>query len=260
MAATPTFDFAGRTAFVTGAGAGIGRAVARMLGAAGAAVTCADHDPVGADRTAAGIRDDGGKAIASILDVADAIRVNAAIIEAERALGNLDFLVNCAGIIDVCSVEAIDDAAWARMIAVHLSGTFHTCRAVLPGMMARRRGVIVNTGSIFGVRGQANAAHYAAVKAGIVAFTKSLAREKGPYGIRANTVAPGPTMTGFFAQGIGKSGAALAEAAAERAKVIALGRIAEPEQIAPSYLYLLSPAASHITGETLMIDGGEVMS
>ena len=254
------FDFGGKTAFVTGAGAGIGREVARLLGAAKAAVACIDHDPIGADATAAEIRKSGGKAIATVLDVSDPGRVTAAVAEAERALGAIDFLVNCAGIIDVRPTETIDDATWSRMIAVHLSGTFYTCRAALPGMMARRSGAIVNTGSIFGVRGQANAAHYAAVKAGIVGFTKSLAREKGPFGIRVNAVAPGPTMTGFFASGVGRSGAALEQAAVERAKVIALGRIARPEQVAPSYLYLLSPAASHITGETLMVDGGEVMA
>jgi NAD(P)-dependent dehydrogenase (short-subunit alcohol dehydrogenase family) len=254
------FDFTEKTAFVTGAGAGIGRAVALLLGAARATVACVDQDPVGADATADQIRKAGGKAIATVLDVSDPVRVNAAIIEVERGLGALDYLVNCAGIIDVRPTETIDDATWARMLAVHLSGTFYTCRAALPGMMARRSGAIVNTGSIFGVRGQANAAHYAAVKAGIVAFTKSLAREKGPYGIRVNAVAPGPTMTGFFARGVGKSGAALDEAATERAKVIALGRIARAEQVAPSYLYLLSPAASHITGECIMVDGGEVMA
>ncbi len=244
------FDFAGKTAFVTGAGAGIGREVARMLGAAGAKVFCADLDGGAAEETAAEIRGS-----AAPLDVADPAQVNAAVAKA----GELDFLVNCAGIIDVRPAETIDDATWARMIAVHLSGTFHTCRAALPGMMARRSGAIVNTGSIFGVRGQANAAHYAAAKAGIVGFTKSLAREKGPFGIRVNAVAPGPTMTGFFAKGMAKTGAALEEAAVQRARAISLGRIAQPEQIAPSYLYLLSPAASHITGETLMIDGGEVM-
>jgi NAD(P)-dependent dehydrogenase (short-subunit alcohol dehydrogenase family) len=254
------FNFGGRTAFVTGAGAGIGREVARLLGAAGAAVACADQDPVGADATADEIRKGRARAIATILDVGDPVRVSAAILEAEGALGPLDFLVNCAGIIDMRPAETIDDATWSRMVAVHLSGTFYTCRAALPGMMARRSGAIVNTGSIFGVRGQANAAHYAAVKAGIVGFTKSLAREKGPYGIRVNAVAPGPTMTGFFARGVGKSGAALDEAARERARLVALGRIATPEQVAPSYLYLLSPAASHITGECLMVDGGEVMA
>jgi NAD(P)-dependent dehydrogenase (short-subunit alcohol dehydrogenase family) len=250
------FDFAGKNAFVTGAAAGIGREVALLLGASGAAIACADRDEAGAQATAAKI----GTAVPLTLDVTDSAAVNAAIAEAERRLGPLDFLVNCAGTIDVRPTETIDDETWARMLAVHLTGTFNTCRAILPGMMARRSGAIVNTGSVFGVRGQANAAHYAAVKAGIVGFTKSLAREKGPYGIRINAVAPGPVMTGFFAAGIGKEGAELEAAAIERAKVIPLGRIGQPAQIAPSYLYLLSEAASHITGECLMVDGGEVMA
>jgi NAD(P)-dependent dehydrogenase (short-subunit alcohol dehydrogenase family) len=254
------FDFSGRTAFVTGAASGIGREVARLLGNAKAAVTCADLQVKGAQATADLIKASGGNAVALSLDVADSASVKVAMVEAQKSLGPVDCLVNCAGIIDMQPVENIDDATWQQMLAVHLSGTFYTCRAVIPGMMARRTGAIVNTGSVFGVRGSANAAHYATVKAGIAGFTKSLAREKGPYGIRVNAVLPGPTMTNFFSSGIGKVGDALKAAITERAKVIPMGSIATVEQVAPSYLYLLSDAASHITGECLLVDGGEIMA
>jgi NAD(P)-dependent dehydrogenase (short-subunit alcohol dehydrogenase family) len=255
-----TFGFSDRRAFVTGAASGIGREVALLLGKAGASVACADIDFAGAQATVDEIIKRGSSALALPINVASSSLVDAAVTEAKKHLGPIDFLVNCAGIIDSRPIEEIDDSSWQQMLSVHLSGTFYTCRALIPAMMARRSGAIVNTGSIFGVRGQANAVHYATVKAGISAFTKSLAREKGVYGIRVNAVVPGPTMTRFFSSGIGKKGEALKTAAVERARVISLGAIATVDKVAPSYLYLLSEAASHITGECLVIDGGEVMA
>ena len=254
------FDLSARTAFVTGAGSGIGREVAVSLGASGAAVACVDLSGAGAQATVDLITRQGGRAKAWPVDVARVAQVNAAVADAQQQLGSLDYLVNCAGIINTAPIEAMDDETWQTMLSVHLSGTFHTCRAVVPGMMARRFGAIVNTGSVFGVRGQANAVHYSAVKAGIAGFTKALAREKGGFGIRVNAVVPGPTMTPFYAAGVGKEGDAMRAAAAERGRALPLGVIATAAQVAASYLFLLSGAASHITGECLMVDGGEVMA
>lgn len=251
-------DFAGRRILITGAGNGIGRASALRLAKAGATLALADRDEAALGTTAAEIVSAGGVAGTYPLDVSDSRRVGDVVRAAEAAIGPLDGLVNLAGHMQMKPIEEISDEEFVRMFAVHVLGTFYTCRAVLPGMMARRAGAIVNTASVFAIRGQANAAHYAAVKGAIVAFTKSLAREKAAYGIRANCVAPGPVATAFFARGM--TGAELEAAQRERAKIIPLGKLAMPDQIAPAIQFLLSEDASHMTGEMMVIDGGEVMA
>ena len=177
---------------------------------------------------------------------------------AAAALGPVCALANIAGIYRLAALEDITDEGWARMFAVHVDGTFHCCRAVLPGMAAAGRGAIVNMSSLHALRGQANAAHYAAAKGAILGFTRSLAREKAKQGIRANAVAPGPIDTPLW------RGAApedeIEAAMAKRAEIIPMGRLGEPAEVARTVVWLLSEAASYITGQAIAIDGGEIMA
>ena len=248
----------GRVAFVTGGGSGMGRETARLLGEAGARVAICDRDGAAARETAGIVGDAGGTARAEEVDVSDPRAVERAVAAATEALGPVDALVNIAGIYRIAAVEDISDEDWARMFAVHVNGTFHTCRAVLPGMVAARSGAIVNMSSLHAIRGQANAAHYAAAKGAVIGLTKSIAREKGPLGIRANAVAPGPIDTPLWRGAVPPD--ELDAVMAKRSEVIPIGRLGEAAEVAQTIVYLLSPAASYITGQVVTIDGGESMA
>ncbi len=248
----------GRVALVTGGGSGMGRETARLLVEAGARVAVCDRDGDAARETVDLIGADAATARAVAVDVADPAAVNRTAAAAAEALGPIDALVNIAGIYQVAEVQDIGDEDWVRMFAVHVNGTFHTCRAVLPGMIAARSGAIVNMSSLHALRGQANAAHYAAAKAAIIGFTKSVAREKGPLGIRANAVAPGPIDTPLWRGAIPSD--EIEAVKAKRSAAIPIGRLGEPEEVAPTIVYLLGPAASYITGQVIAIDGGESMA
>lgn len=251
-------ELSGRVAFLTGAGSGIGRETALAIARAGASVAVCDIRSTAAEETVAMIKAAGGKAEPFTLDVTDSSKMNTTVAAAARALGPIDCLATFAGIYQVKKVEDITDADWATMFAIHVNGTFHACRAVLPGMIARRAGAIVTTTSLHALRGQAEAAHYAAAKGAILSFTKSLAREKGPLGIRANGIAPGPIDTPLWRGTL--TGGELKAAMDGRSKVIPLGRLGETTEIAPVVVFLLSPAASYLTGQAIVIDGGELMS
>lgn len=242
---------------ITGAGSGIGRQTAISLGQAGDAVAVADIDEAAARKTADAIAGTGGIAAAYRLDVADAANVADVAGAVAQDLGPVERAVNLAGILGFADIEDIADEDWARMMAVHAGGAFHVCRAVLPGMVQRRRGAIVNTASVFALRGQAGAAHYAAAKAAVIAFSKSIAREKAPFGVRVNVVAPGPVDTPFFGRGM--SGEELNTTRRERAKTIPLGAIARPEQVSSVIVFLLGDGAAHMTGQVVPVDGGETM-
>ena len=248
----------GGVALVTGGGSGMGRETARLLGEAGARVAVCDRDGDAARETVRIVEDAGGAARAEEVDVSDSRAVNRAVAAAADALGPIGMLVNIAGIYRVAAVEDIADDDWARMFAVHVNGTFYTCRAVLPGMVAARAGAIVNMSSLHAIRGQANAAHYAAAKGAIIGLTKSIAREKGPLGIRANAVAPGPIDTPLWRGAVPPD--ELDAVKAKRSEVIPIGRLGEPAEVAQTVVHLLSPAASYITGQVVTIDGGESMA
>lgn len=248
----------GRVAFVTGGGSGMGRETARLLGEAGVRVAICDRDGAAARETAGIVGDAGGTARAEEVDVSDPRAVERAVAAATEALGPVDALVNIAGIYRVAAVEDISDEDWARMFAVHVNGTFHTCRAVLPGMVAAKAGAIVNMSSLHAIRGQANAAHYAAAKGAVIGLTKSIAREKGPLGIRANAVAPGPIDTPLWRGAVPPD--ELDAVMAKRSEVIPIGRLGEATEVAQTIVHLLSPAASYITGQVVTIDGGESMA
>ena len=242
---------------ITGGGSGIGRQTAISLGQAGDAVAVADIDADAAQRTADAIVGTGGIAAAYALDVADPAAVADVAGAVARDLGPVERAVNLAGIVGFADIEDITDAGWKRMMAVHASGTFHVCRAVIPGMVARRRGAVVNTASVFALRGQAGAAHYAAAKAAVIAFTKSVAREKAASGVRVNAVSPGPVDTPFFGRGM--AGEELDRARRERARTIPLGALARAGQVSSVIVFLLGDGAAHITGQVIPVDGGETM-
>ena len=248
----------GRVAFVTGGGSGMGRETARLLAEAGARVTVCDRDGDAARETVKIVEEAGGTARVEEADVSDSGAVNRAVAAAADAFGPIDALVNIAGIYRIAAVEDIADEDWARMFAVHVNGTFYTCRAVLPGMIAARSGAIVNMSSLHAVRGQANAAHYAAAKGAIIGLTKSIAREKGPLGIRANAVAPGPIDTPLWRGAVPPD--EIDAIMAKRSEIIPMGRLGAPAEVAQTIVHLLSPAASYITGQVVTIDGGESMA
>jgi len=251
------WDLGGKAALVTGAGSGIGQAVALELARQGVKVAAADVDAASAEATVKQARDVGAEGVPLAVDVSRSAEVARGVAAAEAALGPLDYLVNVAGIFEESPAIQISDEQWARMLAVHLNGTFYCCRAVVPGMSARGSGAIVNITSLHALRGQPNAAHYSAAKAGIIGFTKALAREVASRGVRVNAVAPGPIDTPLWRHGA--TGSALEARKRDRARVIPLGRLGEAAEVADAVLFLLSPASRYATGHVLSVNGGELM-
>jgi len=234
----------GRRAFVTGGAKGIGAAIARKLAANGAAVVLADIDGAGARNIAAEI---GGRAIE--LDVADPARVQAAIAEA----GPFAILVNNAGVDQHAFFTDTDTAEWHRLIGINLVSVLATVHAALPAMQVAGYGRIVNIVSEAARLGSKGGSVYAAAKGGVIAFTKSIARENARFGITANCVAPGPIDTPMLKAGVDAVGEKL------RAAVIGatqMRRLGTPEEVAAAVAFLASDEASYITGETLGVSGG----
>jgi 3-oxoacyl-[acyl-carrier protein] reductase len=231
----------GKVALVTGASRGIGRAIAQELAEAGASVVVGYR--TGRDEAEALAQELGGRAIqADVSSAEDAKRL------VEEA-GDLDVLVNNAGLTRDTVLARMSDDDWQTVIATNLSSVFYTCRAVVRPMMKKRAGSIVNVSSIVGVHGNFGQTNYAASKAGIIGFTKSLARELGSRSIRANVVAPGyvkSQLTDVLPE----------EATAAMIASTPLGRVAEPHEIAGAVRFLASDEASFITGEVLLVDGG----
>ena len=249
--------FFDQAAIVTGAGSGMGRATALALARRGVGVGILDRNAKAAEATAAAIAKSGGRALAVAADVSSSRAVDAAYRRVAAKLGPVGYLVNIAGTDSLKPLEKISDAEWAGMFAVAVNGAFYATRAALPDMMKRRFGRIVNMSSLHAVRGQAGRCHYAAAKGAIMAMTKSLAREKAEFNIRVNAVAPGPIDTPLWRAG--RKGAALKRDMVARAKVIPLGRLGQPEEIAELITFLLSERSSYMTGALVTIDGGETM-
>jgi 3-oxoacyl-[acyl-carrier protein] reductase len=244
-----TIDLTGKTAFVTGSTRGIGHAIARTLHAAGAKVAIVGRDRARAEAVAAEL---GDRTAGVACDVAQADQVEAAIAAAERALGPIDILVNNAGLTRDNILLRLTDADWNAVLDANLKGAFHTTRAVIKGMMKRRAGRIVNITSIVGLTGNKGQANYAASKAGLIGFTKSVAKEYASRGILANCVAPGFIETDMTA-------ALPDEARATLLQDIALGRLGRPEDVAGAVLFLASDLAGYVTGQVLVVDGGMVI-
>jgi 3-oxoacyl-[acyl-carrier protein] reductase len=244
-----TIDLTGKTAFVTGSTRGIGLAIARTLYSAGAKVAIVGRDPARAAAVAAEL---GERAAGVGCDVAQADQVEGAIAAAERGLGPIDILVNNAGLTRDNLLLRLTDADWNAVLDANLKGAFHTTRAVIKGMMKRRAGRIVNITSIVGLTGNKGQANYAASKAGLIGFTKSVAKEYASRGVLANCVAPGFIETDMTA-------ALPDEARATLLQDIALGRLGRPEDVAGAVLFLASDLAGYVTGQVLVVDGGMVI-
>jgi len=242
-------DLSGRTAFVTGSTRGIGSAIAAKLHEAGAQVAVVGRD---LDRARARAAELGERAAGVACDVADAAQVEAAIAAAEAALGPIDVLVNNAGLTRDQILLRMTDADWDTVLDANLKGAFHTTRAVIKGMMKRRAGRIINITSIVGLIGNKGQANYAASKAGLIGFTKSVAKEYASRNILANCVAPGFIETDM-------TDALPEEAKAALLHQIALGRLGRPDDVAGAVLYLASDLARYITGQVLVVDGGMVI-
>ena len=231
----------GKTALVTGASRGIGRAVAAELARAGAAVVLGYRS--GKDEAESLAGELGGRAIqADVSSAEDAARLVA-------EAGDVDVLVNNAGLTRDGLLARMSDDDWRTVIDTNLSSVFYTCRAVTRPMMKKRAGAIVNISSVVGVHGNWGQTNYAASKAGIIGFTKSLARELGSRGVRANVVAPGYVKTRL-------TDVLPDEATAAMLQATPLGRLGEPEDVAGAVRFLCSDAAAFITGEVLLVDGG----
>lgn len=256
MTETTTNGFAGahelegRVALVTGGSRGIGLAVSEALARAGARVAVVARNGARAEAAAQGLPGDGHAGFAC--DVADTEAARAVAGEVEARLGPVDILVNNAGVTRDNLLLRMKEEEWDEVIAVNLKGAFNMTRAVVKGMMRRRSGAIVNVTSVVGLMGNAGQANYAASKAGLVGFTKSVARELASRDVRCNAIAPGYIRTDMTAE----LGDEQTEALQSQ---IPLGRLGDPEDIAGVVRFLVGPGARYITGQVLAVDGGMVM-
>ena len=242
-------------ALITGGGNGIGRAVAQRMAAAGMTVVIADYDHAAAEQVRGEIIEAGGKADALSIDVTVAREVKAIVTDVSKRFERIDVLANIAG--GSFYTKRIEDFTWTewkQVIDTNLKGTFLMCREVAPIMQKQKSGRILNTASNYGVTGSALRAPYAAAKAGIITFTKSLALELAPDNVLANTVAPGPTDTPRVMEKESP------EARKQRWwPNIPLGRTALPQDLAEMYFFLTTPESAAITGQTFHVNGGVVM-
>jgi 3-oxoacyl-[acyl-carrier protein] reductase len=245
----PSLDLSGKTAFVTGSTRGIGLEIARTLHGAGAKVAIVGRKLEQAQSVAGEWSE---RAAAVACDVARSDQVEAAIAAAESQLGPIDILVNNAGLTRDNILLRLTEDDWDAVLDANLKGAFHTSRAVIKGMMKRRSGRIINISSIVGLTGNKGQANYAASKAGLIGFTKSVAKEYASRNILVNCIAPGFIETDMTASLPDAARASLLEQ-------IALGRLGRPEDVAGTVLFLASDLAAYITGQVLVVDGGMVI-
>lgn len=240
---------------VTGGAAGIGLAVGRACAREGAAIAIVDLDGKRAESSAAELRASGAKAWGGQADVTDAASIDKAVAAATKAIGNITGLVNNAGIAGFGSVHESDEKSWNRIMAVNVSGTFLASRAVIPGMLERRRGAIVNFGSVAGMVGIPTMAAYCAAKGAVVNLTRQMAADYSGRGLRVNAVSPGTVAaTDMGHQLLGSDSSP--EVQAKRLAKYPAGRFGEPQDIAEAVVFLLGDSAAFVTGAVLSVDGG----
>lgn len=251
--------FEGKTAIVTGGGGGIGGATCRRLAQEGARVAVYDMNLDAAETVASGIRDAGGRAQAFRCNITSRADVDAAVAATQAQLGAIDVLVNNAGWDLFKPFTKTEPAEWDRLIAINLTGALHLHHAVLPGMATRKSGRIVNVASDAARVGSSGEAVYAACKGGLVAFSKTIAREHARHGITVNVVCPGPTDTALLA-GVAE-GAPNPEKLLEAfTRAIPMGRLGQPNDLAGTIAFLASDDASFVTGQVLSVSGGLTMN
>jgi 2-hydroxycyclohexanecarboxyl-CoA dehydrogenase len=247
-----------RVAFVSGAGRGIGRAIALRLAERGDAVAVGDLLEREAGETVAAIEEAGGRALTVPLDVTDSGSVTRAIEQAAAALGPVEVLVNNAGWDELRPFLETDEAFWDRVIEVNFKGCLRMTRAALPGMIDSGWGRLVNIGSDAGRVGSSLESVYSGAKGAVIAFTKTVAREVARTGVTANTVCPGPTQTPMLEGMAGEGGEAEKFIDALR-RAVPMKRLGMPEEVAAAVAFLSSEEANFITGQTLSVSGGLTM-
>jgi 2-hydroxycyclohexanecarboxyl-CoA dehydrogenase len=248
-----------RIALVTGAAQGIGRGIATSLGLAGFHVAVADLNVEVAGQTVKEIKAGGGIAFAVPIDVTDTASVSAAVLRTETELGSVDVVVNNAGWDDFMPFVQTTEDFWDQILDVNFKGALRVIQATVPGMVERKFGRVINIGSDAGRVGSSLEAVYSGAKGGIIAFTKTLAREVATAGVTANTVCPGPTDTPAlrkFADGAGDAEKVIAG----MTRAVPMRRLGTPEDVGPAVAFLASDAAGFITGQTLSVSGGLTMA
>ena len=243
-----------RIAFVTGGGGGIGGAICRSLADAGRRVAVADLSLKAAQRVAEQI-----EGLAVEMDVTKPDSVAEAVAQTEQNLGRIDILVNCAGWDEFKPFAETDDAFTAKVLEINLAGPIRVTRAVLPGMVERVWGRIINIASDAGRVGSSLEAVYSGAKGGLIAFTKTVAREVARYGVTANSVCPGPTDTPFLTR-VASDAPDAEKVLAAMTRAVPMRRLGRPEDIAPAVAFLASEEAGFITGQTLSVSGGLTMA
>jgi 2-hydroxycyclohexanecarboxyl-CoA dehydrogenase len=257
MAMSSTSPSTARVAVVTGGSRGIGSAICDVLATDGWDVAVWDVDIVAARQRADElVADHGIRSHAVEVDISAPERVRGAVAEVEQRLGPIEALVNNAGVDVIKPFVESTEHEWDRIIAVNLKGTIACCRAVLDGMIERGSGRIVSIASDAGRVGSSGEAVYSATKGGVIAFSKTLAREVARNNVRVNCVCPGPTETAL----LGQVAAYSDKLYAGLARAIPLGRTAQPSDVAPAVAFLVSDAAGYITGQTLSVSGGLTMA
>jgi 3-oxoacyl-[acyl-carrier protein] reductase len=238
---------------VTGAAQGLGKAIAMGFADAGANVVIIDVDQEKAESTARKIQAVGRRAEVRICDVRKGDEIERVMADISEVLGPIDVLINNAGVGDFVGWAEINESKWNAMLDTHLKGTFNCCKAVLPSMITRRRGKIVNISSVAGKRGDfLGNVHYTAAKAGIIGLTKSLGANVAKHGVYVNCVAPGLVDTELTRE-------MSPDLKKETVSRIPIGRLGNPDEIADPVLFLASDAANYIVGETLSVNGGSYM-
>lgn len=244
-----------RVAFVSGMAMGIGKGIAELFAAEGADIIGIDIDETNGTATAESIRSKGGRCLFCLTDVASQTAVQAAVEAGLREFGKIDILANVVGIASEAPAHQMELADWERILRVNLTSMFLTSKYVLPSMLARKRGAIVQIASVQALRGFPGYPHYAASKGGIISLTRQMSREYAPYGIRVNCIAPGTVETPLNLQVLARSPKP-AELLAAWERMHPIGRLGKPLDIAYGALYLASDESSWVTGHCLVIDGG----
>jgi NAD(P)-dependent dehydrogenase (short-subunit alcohol dehydrogenase family) len=250
---------AGRVALITGGGGGIGAATGRLFAEEGAAVALVDPDGTAVEAAAREIAAavPGAPALALVADVAQEPEARRVVDATVNRLGALHCLVNVAGVRVYTPLAEAQAADWERILGVNVLATAYCCKAAIPALRAAGGATIVNVSSVYGVMGRAGMGQYDTTKAAVLGFTRALAVEEAPHGIRVNAVCPGGTITPYHIRRAASQGVSEAELRTQRKEANLLGRWAEPREVAFAILFLACDESSFVTGATLMVDAGK---